>query len=39
MQSERKLSRNLSPLAAWAFSIGTSIGWGSLVVTSNTYLA
>ncbi|MBQ3303698.1 MAG: amino acid permease, partial [Clostridia bacterium] len=23
----------------WAFSIGTSIGWGSLVVTSNTYLA
>ena len=39
MQSERKLSRNLSPLAAWAFSIGTSIGWGSLVVTSSTYLA
>ncbi|MBQ7699931.1 MAG: hypothetical protein IJT49_06275 [Clostridia bacterium] len=22
-----------------AFSIGTSIGWGSLVVTCNTYLA
>ena len=39
MQDERKLTRNLSPTAAWAFSIGTSIGWGSLVVTSNTYLA
>ena len=39
MQKERLLSRNLSPLGAWAFSIGTSIGWGSLVVTSNTYLA
>ena len=39
MQSARKLTRNLSPLAAWAFSIGTSIGWGSLVVTSSTYLA
>lgn len=23
----------------WAFSIGTSIGWGSLIVTCNTYLA
>jgi amino acid transporter len=39
MQDERRLTRNLSPIAAWAFSIGTSIGWGSLVVTSNTYLA
>ena len=39
MQAERRLSRNLTPLGAWAFSIGTSIGWGSLVVTSNTYLA
>ena len=39
MQNERKLTRNLSPLSAWAFSIGTSIGWGSLVVTSNHYLA
>ena len=29
----------LSPAAAWALSIGTSIGWGALVVTSNTYLA
>ena len=39
MHSARKLTRNLSPLATWAFSIGTSIGWGSLVVTSSTYLA
>ena len=25
-------------MGAWAFSVGTSIGWGSLVVTSSTYL-
>jgi len=29
----------LSPMAAWALSLGTAVGWGSLVVTSNTYLA
>ena len=29
----------LSPAAAWALAVGTSVGWGSLVVTSNTYLA
>ncbi|MBQ7371962.1 MAG: hypothetical protein IJW67_08815 [Blautia sp.] len=29
----------LPPSVVWAFSVGTSIGWGSLVVTSNTYLA
>ena len=28
----------LSPLMVTAFAIGTSLGWGSLVVTSNTYL-
>ena len=39
MQSQREMSRNLTPLGAWAFSIGTSIRWGSLVITSNTYLA
>ena len=27
-----------SPLGIWAFSIGTSIGWGSFIVTCNTYL-
>ena len=25
-------------LGIWAFSIGTSIGWGSFIVTCNTYL-
>ena len=38
-QTEKKLSQNLSGTGAWAFALGTSIGWGSLVVTSNTYLA
>ena len=27
-----------TPLEIWAFSIGTSIGWGSFIVTCNTYL-
>ncbi len=30
--------RYLSPLAVLAFSLGTSIGWGSLVVTNQSYL-
>ena len=29
----------LSPIAAWALSVGSGIGWGSLVVTSSSYLA
>ena len=29
----------LSPAAAWALSVGTSVGWGSLVVTSRSYLS
>ena len=41
--SEKKpqigLQPYLSPAAAWALAVGTSVGWGSLVVTSNTYLA
>ena len=28
----------LSKVSVWAFSIGTAIGWGSFVVTTNTYL-
>ena len=28
----------LSPLAVWALSVGSAIGWGSLVVTSSSYL-
>ncbi len=27
-----------TPLGMWAFSLGTSIGWGSFIVTCNTYL-
>ena len=29
----------LSPLAVWALSVGSAVGWGSLVVTGNTYLS
>ena len=32
------LKSNFTPLGMWAFSIGTSIGWGSFIVTCNTYL-
>jgi len=42
MQSNTGRSRGLksvfTPLGMWAFSIGTSIGWGSFIVTCNTYL-
>ncbi len=29
----------LTPLAVWALSVGSAIGWGSLVVTSRSYLS
>lgn len=32
------LRPGFTPLGMWAFSIGTSIGWGSFIVTCNTYL-
>lgn len=32
------LTPYLSEIGAWAFSIGCSIGWGSFVVTSSSYL-
>ena len=32
------LRRGFSPLGIWAFSIGTSIGWGSFIVTCSAYL-
>ena len=32
------LRSGFTPLGIWAFSIGTSIGWGSFIVTCNTYL-
>ena len=38
VSGEEKLKKNLSAFGAWSFALGTSIGWGSLVVTSNTYL-
>ena len=41
METDRKeasLVPRFTPLAVWAFSIGTSIGWGSFIVTCNTYL-
>lgn len=34
-----RLAPGFGALSTWAFSIGTSIGWGSLVVTCGTYLA
>ena len=34
----QKMQPFMSPLAVLAFAIGTSVGWGSLIVTSNTYL-
>ncbi len=33
-----KLPSGFTPLGIWAFSIGTSIGWGSFIVTCSTYL-
>ena len=39
MNNGNKLRKYLSPAGVWAFAIGTSVGWGSLVVTSSTYLA
>ena len=37
--SENRLTPYVTPAGAWALSLGTAIGWGSLVVTSNTYLS
>ena len=34
-----RLRPYLSPLAVWALSVGSAIGWGSLVVTSKNYLS
>ena len=39
MKTEKMLQKSTSGLGAWAFAIGTSVGWGSLVVTASTYLA
>ena len=40
-KSDRKdgtLKSGFTPLGIWGFSIGTSIGWGSFIVTCNAYL-
>ena len=38
-EEQRVLTPYLSPAAAWALAVGTSVGWGSLVVTSTDYLS
>ena len=35
---ERHLKPVMGPAGAWALSLGTSVGWGSLVVTCSGYL-
>ncbi len=37
-KEQQALRPGFTPLGIWAFSIGTSIGWGSFIVTCNTYL-
>ena len=39
VNQQTKLQPYLSPLTVWALSVGSAIGWGSLVVTSRTYLS
>ncbi len=36
---EQRLKPYLGPAGAWALSLGSAIGWGSLVITSSAYLA
>ncbi|MBR0227442.1 MAG: amino acid permease [Clostridia bacterium] len=38
LKEQQGLRPGFTPLGIWAFSIGTSIGWGSFIVTCNTYL-
>ena len=38
-KNKQGLRPYMSPAAVLALSLGTSVGWGSLVVTSSTYLA
>lgn len=30
---------HIRPFSAWAFSVGTSVGWGAFFITSSTYLS
>lgn len=36
--AEARLEPFLSPWGAWAYGVGSAIGWGSLVVTTSQYL-
>ncbi len=38
-EREEGLVPYLSPLGAWALAVGSAIGWGSFVFTSNLYLS
>ncbi|MBQ8700511.1 MAG: amino acid permease [Acidaminococcaceae bacterium] len=38
-EREEGLAPYLSPLGAWSLSVGTAIGWGSFVFTTNLYLS
>lgn len=38
IDNEKKLIPYLSPMGAWALSVGSAIGWGSFVFTGNSYL-
>ena len=35
----QRLTSYLSPASAWALAVGTSVGWGALVVTASGYLS
>ena len=37
--SPNSLKPYLSPFAVWTLSVGSAIGWGSLIVTSSTYIS
>ena len=37
-KSEGRLQPCLSPAAAWALAVGTSVGWDSPVVTGNPHI-
>ena len=37
--ADNRLIPYISEIGVWALALGTTIGWGSLVITSNTYLA
>ena len=38
IEKENNLTPYITALGAWSLALGTEIGWGSVVVTSNTYL-